>query len=100
MNVYTDPKLLDVQGALERLPELSLDAEPTTDEEVARATGTDDSVPRQFAPAFAPKTDNWCKPLSIVGNSDDQPSDRQNEKKPEKPVVSQAFPMSGQLSYL
>jgi len=97
MNVYTDPKLLDVQGALDRLPELALDAEPTTQEDVARATGTDDSVPRQFAPAFAPKTDNWCKPLSIVGNSDDQSSDCQNEKKPEKLVVSQAFPMSGRL---
>jgi len=70
MNVYTDPKLLDVQGAIDRLPEMALDVEPTTQEDVARATGTDDSVPRRFAPAFAPKSDNRCKPLSIVGNPD------------------------------
>jgi integrase len=36
MNVYTDPKLLDVRGALEALPELPLDPA----QEAERATGT------------------------------------------------------------
>jgi integrase len=40
-NVYTDPKLLDVQGALDALPSLRLDAGPTAELERARATGTD-----------------------------------------------------------
>jgi integrase len=51
MNTYTDPKLLDVHGALDALPSLPLgrsDAEPK------RATGTADLSP--FAPAFAPKS--------------------------------------------
>ncbi len=30
MRVYTDPKLLDVQGALDALPELPLDGERNT----------------------------------------------------------------------
>ncbi len=39
-NVYTDPKLLDVAGALEALPSLPLDPTPTTDAAAVRATGT------------------------------------------------------------
>ena len=46
MNVYTDPKLLDVHGALDALPAMSLDDE----EGPADAkTGTADT-PRQFVP--------------------------------------------------
>jgi hypothetical protein len=41
-NVYTDPRLLDVHGALDALPSLPLDAEPAADRERLRATGTDD----------------------------------------------------------
>jgi integrase len=40
MQVYTDPKLLDVRGALDVLPTLSLDADPTQ-ANAAKATGTD-----------------------------------------------------------
>ena len=64
MNVYTDPKLLDVHGALDALPALSLDASPDSARMPAKATGTDDSRPRKFAPAFAPTTDDSCKSWS------------------------------------
>ena len=40
-NVYTDPKLLDVRGALDALPSLPLGEGPTVERERARATGTD-----------------------------------------------------------
>src|ERR1039457_7704408 len=40
MGVYTDPKLLDVRGALDALPVLSLDVGLTTPE-AGKATGTD-----------------------------------------------------------
>ena len=39
-NVYTDPKLLDVFGALDSLPILPLDAGPTEERERARAIAT------------------------------------------------------------
>ncbi|MFM7807796.1 MAG: tyrosine-type recombinase/integrase [Planctomycetota bacterium] len=39
MSTYTDPRLLDLGGAVERLPELPLRPE----REVARATGTEDA---------------------------------------------------------
>jgi len=97
MNVYTDPRLLDVHGALDSLPPLSLDGSPDDNQAEARATGTDDATARPFAPAFAPKSDNWCKPLSIVGNSDDPPSDAKNEINPEKQSVSRGLSKSGRL---
>jgi hypothetical protein len=40
-NVYTDPKRLDVSGALDTLPSLQLDREPGAESERARATGTE-----------------------------------------------------------
>ena len=41
MNVYTDPKLLDVVGALEALPRLPLEASRRVDRLQLRPTGTD-----------------------------------------------------------
>jgi hypothetical protein len=40
-NVYTDPKLLDVAGALDALPTLPLGTEQSTTRERARSTGTE-----------------------------------------------------------
>ena len=41
MGTYTDPKLLDIQGALDSLPSLSLNATPSSEQIAMRATGTD-----------------------------------------------------------
>ena len=62
MNVYTAPKLLDVHGALDVLPELPLGDNNHADAQ--RATGTDG----EFAPGFAPKTDNAGPRCSTGGN--------------------------------
>jgi integrase len=51
MSVYTDPKLLDVRGALDVLPALPLDLD-TADRGVLRATRTDD-----------PQRNRWCNTL-------------------------------------
>jgi hypothetical protein len=56
MSVYTDPRLLDVRGALDVLPTLPLDG---TDREASRATGTEGEAGK-FAPEFAPTR---CKPV-------------------------------------
>jgi len=63
MNVYTDPKLLDVAGAMEALPALPLNASPL---QQAKATGTCDSVPLPLAPVLAPTTGKPCTLQSIV----------------------------------
>ena len=61
MNVYTDPKLLDVAGALESLPALPLTGGPQTDRIALKATGTDANRPSPFAPGFAPTADETSK---------------------------------------
>jgi len=58
MNVYTDPKLLDVMGALDSLPSFNWKPPTETERATMRATGTDDhtadSVLRAVAPDVAP----------------------------------------------
>lgn len=72
MNVYTDPKLLDVAGALERLPALPLTAEHSTSSENERATETYDLGRSEFAPTSVKS----CKSESFPVNS---PIDRLSE---------------------
>ena len=95
MNVYTDPRLLDVHGALDSLPTLSLDGAPDVAE--AKATGTDNATAVQFAPEFAPKSGNPSKSWSIVGNTDDLPSDSKKKENLEKTSVSRGLSQSGRL---
>ena len=64
MNVYTDPRLLDVHGALDSLPTLSLDQ--THEQTEAKATGTDNATAHQFAPEFAPKSGKVSEPWSTA----------------------------------
>jgi len=71
MNVYTDPKLLDVHGALDVLPALPLNGESTTEGFAAKATGTDNSAPSEFAPGFAPTPDKTGESQSTSVNLTD-----------------------------
>jgi hypothetical protein len=75
MQTYTDPKLLDVQGALDVLLTLSLNAVPK--ENTGEATGTDGKVDetlqarssvtaRKLAPEFAPTSDNEMARLTTA----------------------------------
>jgi integrase len=75
MNVYTDPKLLDVGGALDALPPLPLQG-GGPEGEAGQATGTDGGAPRTLAPTLAPTADNRGPTLSFAGNSsgDDVPA--------------------------
>jgi hypothetical protein len=56
MNVYTDPKLSDVAGAMETLPALPLSAGSQTEAAVLSATGTDDSTLSPLVPPLVPTT--------------------------------------------
>ena len=59
MQTYTDPKLLDVQGALDSLPMLPLDGKLNPDRQTLNATGTDARRPNLVAPTVAPDSDFW-----------------------------------------
>jgi len=62
MQTYTDPKLLDVHGALDALPTLPLDG---TAKQPAQATGTADFRRSPFAPPFEPTHGNSVQMRSI-----------------------------------
>jgi hypothetical protein len=64
-NVYTDPRLLDVAGAMDALPSLPLDSPQA---ERQKATGTTDDRP--LAPTLAP---DWCKRGQTGTNADKTP---------------------------
>ena len=66
MNVYTEPKLLDVHGALDALPQMPLDKEPKSQTIVVKATGTEDLTSSPLAPTLAPDSDNRSKSGSIA----------------------------------
>ncbi len=55
-NIYTDPALLDVHGALDALPTLPLDTCTEIERIAVRATGTDAKAPSPLAPLLAPTT--------------------------------------------
>ena len=77
MNVYTDPRLLDVAGAMGALPDLSIGEYSTVQRQAGRATGTDgqsaDEPPRNVAVNVAVNSDDSCNLQTIPANlaSDD-----------------------------
>jgi len=64
MNTYTDPRLLDVVGALSALPDLPLDDPGTAERQ--RATGTDG---RKLVPGLVPNAGNQCTSGTIADES-------------------------------
>ncbi len=82
MNVYTDPRLLDVRGALEVLPDLPLDGNDRAASQ--QATGTD-GMSREFVPGFVPNMDR----TGANGTSADKGAVLADERVQEtRPVVS------------
>lgn len=73
MNVYTDPRLLDVARALDALPPLPLDGGPQQEAATGTIDVTGDERGSQFAPAFAPKTDSRGANQSLADQTVDGP---------------------------
>ena len=71
MNTYTDPKLLDVAGAMEQLPSLPLNAELISTSQIQTATGTYDLRRNPDAPLDAPTSVKTCKSGSFPVASTD-----------------------------
>ena len=99
MNVYTDPKLLDVYGALDAMPSLDWKSSPSTERAVTRATGTDDRntsadsrhAVNSVAPDVAPNIGQPGQTVSFAAISSDNVDERiarramhENRRKPSK----------------
>lgn len=113
MNVYTDPKLLDVKGVLNTLPRLDLNASPSSDCRAIRATGTDDpdamEKPRHaalagataksfVAPVVAPNSGERGQSVSFpviasaeADERDSRTAKNENPMKPSKKTLSAGF---------
>ena len=97
MNAYTDPKLLDVCGALDSLPSLNLNASPSTERNAMRATGTDcrDSSLSTDSPNNSPdagKTRHLGSFAVIAsGNADRRTTRKANAENPAKPSEKALF---------
>jgi len=92
MNVYTDPRMLDVAGALDSLPALPLDGKP---KELQRnvATGTGDrpnqgSGLHQLAPMLAPNSDKGCISQATADNWEEKAVCTEERARPGKQSVS------------
>ena len=90
MGVYTDPKLLDVRGALDALPLLPLGG-GQAEGKALKATGTEGDFRQAVcfvAPTVAPTSDNPRTPLSFSGKAfTDEP-----EFNPSGPVAVSGIP--------
>ena len=66
MNTYTDPKLLDVAGAMDALPALPLCGGSQAPSAVAAPAGVNDVSPSQLRPNLRPAADNPCQAESTA----------------------------------
>ena len=98
-NIDTDPRLLDVHGAVESLPTLSLTMTRKDAPEVMRATGTMGALDSQLAPLLAPTSGKPCLLMAYTGTQEehfDQAAECSPEtKNPENGCISASF--SGSL---
>ena len=99
MQVYTDPKLLDVLGAIDSLPQLPL--VDNTEVMVQASMGTDD-VPSQrhgpkFAPGFALNPHNRGQSMATQDKCSELDDSIQESKKSRNQCDLQAFSQSGRL---
>ncbi len=98
MNTYTDPKLLDVQGALNSLPSLDLNPRQTTERQSMRATGTDDMLSSQLVPMLVPDSGKSRQIVSFVAQASENTnvsnpmrSGTENPKKSSEKALSTEF---------
>jgi len=99
MNVYTDPKLLDLAGAVELLPTLHLDAEPeTATTSTLQATGTE-TAESLVAVNVAGTSDKTLRKLSNSGNSGEFGGSSRNTKKPHNSLGITGFSLVGPAGF-
>ena len=91
MGVYTDPKLLDVAGAVESLPALPLAGDQGRERLAATGTEPAISTARQFAPKFAPTSVKPATPLSNPVKTAILGTDPRKGEKPQFPQGSQGL---------
>jgi hypothetical protein len=96
MNCYTDPRLLDVAGALDLLPELSLNRPTSQKSDTALVTGTDDQNGGvQLAPWLATNSVPMCisgaKPVTLGKMTESPAGESDRAENVENPTKKGSF---------
>ena len=91
MNVYTDPRLLDVQGAVESLPSITVTSEPTAQRQRI-AAGAENLVAPLVAPTadFSSVSQSTAVTYAAFSSAMSEPPEMQ--KTPQKSMISRSFP--------
>ena len=94
MNVYTDPRLLDVQGAVESLPQISTTSEPN-DNRQRMAAGAENFSPSAVAVLVAVPTDfsGLLQSTAVTYStiSSEMSGSPEMRKTPQKSAISRSF---------
>lgn len=103
MNVYTDPRLLDVSGALDALPTLSLTTDSAVTPEQVTVTGTDDGDCFQLAPLLAPGSVQSVHfestPVTLGKIDESSVKDSVDAQNRDLPTKKACFPMNGEQPF-
>ena len=102
-NIYTDPRLLDIHGAVESLPALTSTGVTHLGSGKQRATGTADDRPPKLAPLLAPKTYNRVQTESFpvhAANPAESNPDRQTDLETDENQTKKARILTGKDSGL
>ena len=95
MNVYTDPRLLDVQGAVESLPEFSVTNEPAENRQ-RLAAGAENLVAPSVTPTVTPAADfssvSQSTAVTYAAFSSAMSEPPEMQKTPQKSMISRSFP--------
>ncbi len=93
-NIYQDPRILDLAGAVELLPNLPLDG--GADQDAARATGTEGRaagpLAPMLAPMLAPKPANQGQAETFLTTEVTEPEELATVKKQKNPKETSVFP--------
>ena len=89
MNTYTDPKLLDVAGAMDALPALPLVGREASEPAAVSATGTDDSTAWPLVPTLVPTTGK----TSILGSILDTVAGKASKNASSFSLAASAYPV-------
>ena len=91
-NIYQAPRLLDVAGAVELLPDFPLDGGADQNGSTAEsATGTDGRAAGWLAPMLAPRTVDSCQSQTFPSNDTPDTVEFANVKKRENPRGNGCF---------
>ena len=90
MNVYTDPRLLDVQGAVESLPEFSVTNEPNENRQRI-AAGAETLLPPAVTPTSDFSSDSQSTPVTYSAFSPELSDSPEMQKTPGKTAFPRSF---------